>query len=214
VNDSTAARVITEADHDWPAGFRDLDDPPARMFVRGVLPLDAIAVIGSRWANADACSFARALSAALSMPIVAGLAPGIDEAAHNGALDAAQPTVAYVGSGLAALEDPALADAIIAGGGAIASEYPPTLQATEWTRMRRDRLQAAHARAVVLVVSEAEGGAMHTLRYAKALRRPRFVLERDATGNAHAIAEGAFPVPWHVSGAAEQIRSFLLRNAE
>ncbi|MEA2664104.1 MAG: processing protein [Candidatus Eremiobacteraeota bacterium] len=200
--EALGARIVTPADPDWPPGFADLPDPPAFLIVRGPLPPGGTAVIGAREAAEEERVFARTLAAALQRPIVAGLAPGIDEAAHRGALDAGQPTVAYLGSGLARAEDPALAEAIVAGGGALASEYGPAAPATPWTRKRRDRLQAAHASAVVLVVSDAEGGAMHTLRFAREYGRARFVLDAEASGNRIATAEGAAVLPWETAAAA------------
>jgi DNA processing protein len=203
--EALGARIVTPADPDWPPGFADLPDPPAFLTVRGALPRDGIAVIGARDAAAEERAFARALPVALQRPIVAGLAPGIDDAAHRGALDAGQPTVAYLGSGLARAEDPELAEAIVAAGGAVASEYGPAAAATAWTRKRRDRLQAAHASAVVLVVSDAEGGAMHTVRFAQAYGRARFALDAEASGNRIALADGATPLPWEAHAAARTI---------
>jgi predicted Rossmann fold nucleotide-binding protein DprA/Smf involved in DNA uptake len=203
--EALGARIVTPADSDWPPGFADLPDPPAFLTVRGTLPRDGIAVIGARDVAEEERSFARTLAAALQRPIIAGLAPGIDDAAHRGALDAGQPTVAYVGSGLARAEDPALADAIVAAGGAVASEYGHAADATIWTRRRRDRLQAAHARAAVLVVSDADGGAMHTMRFARAYGRDRFALDVGASGNRIALADGATPLPWEAHAAARTI---------
>ena len=77
---------------------------------------------------------------------------------------------------------------------------------------RRDRLQAAHAAAVVLVQSEAEGGAMHALRVAREHGRPRFAFAaRDGdpfAGNALAIAEGAATIPWNFASAGAALPAF------
>ncbi len=205
--EALGARIVTPADPEWPAGFAGLREPPAFLTVRGALPRGGIAVIGARDATAAECGFARALAARLQRPIVAGLAPGIDTAAHRGALDAGRPTVAYLGSGLGRAEDPELADAIVAGGGAVATEYGPAAPASAWTRRRRDRLQAAHADAVVLVASDAEGGAMHAMRFARACGRPRFALDAEASGNRIATTEGALVLPWETNAAAARIRA-------
>jgi DNA processing protein len=202
-------RIVVPSDDDWPAGFADLREAPASLTVRGALARGGIAVVGARDADARACAFARAFAASLHAPIIAGLAPGIDTAAHHGALDAAMPTVAYVAGGLARLEDAALAEAIVSAGGAVASEYGPTASATVWSRMRRDRLQAAHADAVVLVVSDAAGGAMHTLCYARAAGRPCFACTSEASGNALALANGARPLPWDARAAAGAVTASL-----
>jgi DNA processing protein len=208
-----ASRVVTPGDPEWPAGFAELRDPPAFMTVRGALPRGGIAVIGARDADPRLSAFARELAARLGRPIVAGLAPGIDDAAHRGALDVGSPTVAYVGGGLSRLEDSILADAIVAGGGAVASEYASDDEATHRSRIGRDRLQAAHAEALVLIVSDLDGGAMHTLRFARELGRPTFALEIDASGNAAALAAGASPLPCDLIRAAQQIGARLATAA-
>ncbi|MBV8298226.1 MAG: DNA-processing protein DprA [Candidatus Eremiobacteraeota bacterium] len=202
-------RIITRDDHEWPRGLRDLRDPPAFLTVRGVLPAGGIAIVGARDAEEDACAFARRLAARLGRPVISGLARGIDAAAHRGALDAGLPTVAYVGTGLARTFPPEhaeLAATIVACGGALASERSnPNDDATEWSLMRRDRLQAAHAEAVVLIVSDLAGGAMHTMRFARELGRARFVLDGGASGNRAALADGALLLPREADAAASRI---------
>jgi DNA processing protein len=202
------ARIVTPDDGDWPRGFGDLRDPPAFLTVRGALPPGGVAIVGARDANEEACAFARALAARLGRAVISGLARGIDAAAHLGALDAGLPTVAYVGTGLARTFPPEhaeLAETIVARGGALASERPPNDAASDWSLMRRDRLQAAHAEAVVLVVSDLAGGAMHAMRFARELRRPRFVLDDGASGNRAALAAGALLLPRDVDAAASRI---------
>lgn len=186
-----------------------MHDPPPFLAVRGVLPVGGIAIVGARDAEENACAFARALAARLGRPVISGLARGIDAAAHRGALDAGLPTVAYVGTGLARTFPPEhaeLAVTIVARGGALASERSnPNDDATACSLTRRDRLQAAHAGAVVLIVSDLAGGAMHTMRFAREFGRPRFVLDERASGNRAALADGALLLPRDVNAAASRI---------
>jgi DNA processing protein len=204
------ARIVTPDDADWPRGFDDLRDPPAFLTVRGTLPAGGVAIVGARDADEGACAFAHALATRLGRAVISGLARGIDAAAHRGALDASLATVAYVGTGLARTFPPEhaeLAETIVARGGAVAAERPPHDAASDWSLMRRDRLQAAHAAAVVLVVSDDAGGAMHTLRRARELGRARFALDTDASGNRAVLADGAVPLLWDAGDAAETILS-------
>jgi DNA protecting protein DprA len=207
------AHIVTIGDASYPAGFLDLDDPPAFLCVRGTLPQGGIAIIGSRTPPPDAAGFARALAAACGVPVVSGLAKGIDAAAHRGALDASLPTIAYVGTGIGATYPPEhheLEEAIVSGGGAIASDRLPDETVTKSALVHRDRLQAAHARAVVLISSEIDGGAMQTVRVAKELGRARFALEGNGSpeyaGNLRAIAEGATKLPNKIDAALKLIR--------
>ncbi len=197
------ARLVSLGDSEYPAGLRDLRDPPAFVTVRGTLPAqrgaaEGTAIVGTRTPDEESRRLAFALAGRSAPPIVSGLARGIDAAAHAGALAANRPTLAYVGSGLGSTYPPEhaeLAERIVANGGALLSELLPGETVSRWSLVRRDRLQAAHAAAIVLVQSEAAGGALHALRAAKALGRPRFAVSpRDGSryaGNTIAIAEGA-----------------------
>ncbi|HET6896280.1 MAG TPA: DNA-processing protein DprA [Candidatus Baltobacteraceae bacterium] len=202
------AHLLTVAEEGYPAGLLDLDDPPAFLCVRGELPTGGLAIVGSRTPPPAAATFARELAAQCGQPIVSGLAAGVDAAAHHGALDAGISTVAYVGTGLGVTYPPehrALEEEIVSRGGAVASERLPDEPVTKWALVHRDRLQAAHADATVLIASEIDGGAMQTMRFAKTLERPRFVLDAQGqaeyAGNVQARADGAIALPFDVKGA-------------
>jgi len=208
------ARLIVLGDPDYPPGLRDLRAPPPFLCVRGTLPAAGVAIVGACGASRAAGGFAFALAARLGCAVVSGLARGIDAAAHRGALAAGLPQVAYVGTGIAQTYPPehaALADAIVAAGGGLASERLPDEPLTRWSLVARDRLQAAHARVVVLVESDIEGGAMHTLRFARELGRPCFAADSEASGNCAALANGALPLPDDAESAAALILQHLAR---
>jgi DNA processing protein len=210
--ESIGARLVTPSDDDWPRGFADLTDPPAFLAVRGTLAAGGVAIVGARDAIEEDRAFAHALAVRLRQPVVSGLARGIDAAAHRGALDAGVPTVAYVGTGIAQTYPPEhaeLGEEIVRGGGALAAERPPHDGVTRWSLVRRDRLQAAHAAATVLIVSDAGGGAMHTMDFARGCGRPRFALDCEASGNVAAVAAGAERLPRDVEAAASRILGLL-----
>lgn len=216
-------RVVALGDAEYPAGLRELSDPPAFLTVRGTLPSrsrwrEGTAIVGTRTPDGAALSLARAFAGLVAGPVVSGLALGIDGAAHEGALAAGVPTLAYVGNGLARMYPPehrALAERIVAGGGALLSEALPDEAVTKWSLVRRDRLQAAHAVAVVLVASEPGGGAMHALEAARRLGRARFAFEPRASdtygGNERALAGGADALPWDAELAAERVANLLMQ---
>jgi DNA processing protein len=211
--EALGGRVIGLGDGEYPAGLRDLGDPPPFLFAIGTLPARGFrtgsAIVGSRTASEQGRTFAFELAQQVAAPIVSGLALGIDAAAHEGALAADVPTIAYVGNGLGATYPPEhgeLAERIVASGGAILTEYLPGEPVTRWSLVRRDRLQAAHVATVLLVESDASGGAMHTIAAAKKLGRVAYACEpraiNDDAGNRIAIDGGAHPLPWNSSTAA------------
>lgn len=207
------ARIVAIGDADYPQQFLQLSDAPAFLCVRGKLPSSGIAIAGSRTPPPEAATFAYEFARALKEAVISGLALGVDAAAHRGALSAAMPTVAYVGHGFGATYPPEhgeLENAIVASGGAIATERLPGESVTRWSLVKRDRLQAAHARVVVMVCSEVDGGAMHTLKFARELGRRCYVVrppqigsqgERFWAGNVRALAEGATALPLDVNEA-------------
>jgi DNA protecting protein DprA len=210
------ARLVTILDESYPAGLLDLDDPPAFLCVRGSLPQAGVAIVGSRTPPSEAAAFAREFAAQCGIPVVSGLAAGVDAAAHHGALDAGAATVAYVGTGLGVTYPPehrSLEEEIVARGGAVASERLPDEPVTKWALVHRDRLQAAHALATVLIASEIDGGAMQTMRFAKTLGRTRFVLDAQGTslyaGNVQARADGAIALPFDVKAALRILHANL-----
>lgn len=210
------AREIATTDPEYPRGLHELADPPP-LWVLGRVPQNGVAVVGSRTPSHAAARFAFQFARRFGTPIVSGLALGIDGAAHRGALAAGLPTLAYVGTGIDLIFPPeheSLQADILAVGGGIATEERPGAQASAESLVRRDRLQAAHARGIILIATEPEGGAMQTMRFARQLGRPRFALEPDGTalthGNAIAIAEGALPLPWDLARACSLVAQGLV----
>lgn len=188
-----------------------------KLYVRGRLRKDGIAIIGSRTPPPKATAFAYELAARIGETVVAGLAPGIDAAAHRGALAAGNPTLAFVGYGFGCTDPPEhreLEEAIVEAGGAVATLLAPGTPVSEESRIARDRLQVEYSRAVVLVCSEIGGGAMHTMQFARELARPRFAIAPPNStsawaGNAKSIADGATPLPFDLVRALWELRVAL-----
>lgn len=129
---------------------------------------------GERVAHELAADLARA-----GVVVVSGLAPGIDCAAHAGALASDGATVAVLGEGLSAFAASVrgrrrrLAAALRARG-ALLSPYAPVLPARGWMFVRRNALIAALARAVVVVEAPRGSGALITAADARRLGRLLF----------------------------------------
>ncbi|MBV8499942.1 MAG: DNA-processing protein DprA [Candidatus Eremiobacteraeota bacterium] len=189
----------------------------SNLFVRGTLPSGGVAIVGSRTPPPAAAAFAYELAFRIGEPVIAGLALGVDAAAHRGALDAGVPTIAFVGYGFGRTYPPENAELeaeILRGGGAIATRVSSWTPVTDEALIGRDRLQAEHARAVVLVCSEIDGGAMHTMAFARKLGRPRYAVAPPVgaqslpqwAGNVACIAGGATPLPFDVDAALVRLK--------
>src|SRR4051812_19286161 len=126
-------RIVDGTDADFPILLGRIFDPPPVLYVRGRLLAaegeTSVAIVGARAATPGGVSLARAMArdlASSGATVVAGLARGIDTAAHLGALDAGGRTVAVLGCGIDRVYPPenvGLARAIERAG-AIVSEFP------------------------------------------------------------------------------------------
>jgi DNA processing protein len=129
--------------------------------------------------------------------VVSGLAPGIDTAAHQGALSAGR-TIAVLGSGLGK-PYPAGSERLmedIAQHGAVFSEFPWEMPGTQWTFPRRNRIIAGLALAIVVVEAPERSGALITADYALAqgkevLAVPGPITSEASRGTNRLIQDGA-----------------------
>jgi len=199
-------RWITPEDPGYPPALEALSDPPLGLFVRGVLPREAgVAVVGSRGATPYGRQVARMLGETLSragLPVVSGMARGVDRAAHEGALTGGGPTVAVWGTGPDRVYPPEhgpLAESIVTGGGALATEFPPGTPPRPHHFPRRNRIIAGLSRAVVVVEARARSGALNTARQALDEGRdvwavPGSILSELSVGPNALIRMGARPL--------------------
>jgi DNA processing protein len=159
----------------YPPLLREIWDPPVLLFYRGRLPNPEIplaAIVGTRHPSPagqiEAYTIAKALAKA-GIPVVSGLALGIDAMAHRGNSDGGAPTVAVLGSGLDEIypaTNRTLARRILEQGGALLSEYPPGTKPRKWHFPARNRIIAALARGTLIVEAPEFSGALITARFA------------------------------------------------
>lgn len=177
--------TTTVTPENFPPQLGDLSNPPKQLYCQGMLDLakitNAVAVVGTRQASEYGLKFARELGyflASKDIPVISGLALGVDTAAHEGALEAKGPTVAVLGTGLDIVyprENKKLFERM-ASQGLLITEFPLGQPPDKWTFPARNRIVAALARALVVVESDLEGGAMITADMAQKLGRRIFAL--------------------------------------
>jgi DNA processing protein len=171
-------------------GFRDGRDTPEMLpglwqcGDASALGRPSVAIVGTRAATAHgrrvATRFARELSAA-GCCIISGLALGIDAAAHAGALEAGAPTIGVLGGGHERFfpeRNAALAERMIAEGGAVLSPFAPDAIARPFQFLARNGVVAALADAVVVIEAPQRSGALNTAAWA-AGRIPVFAVPGD-----------------------------------
>jgi DNA processing protein len=199
--------VLLHTDAGYPPRLRHLADPPPLLFLRGdpaLLVTTGVAIVGSRRATARGRSVARKLGAAVAregVPVVSGMALGVDGEAHRGALDVSGPTIAVLGRGADAPYPPAhrgLFRDILREGLAV-SEFPPGTPALPHHFPRRNRILAALARAVVVVEAGEKSGALITVEHALDLGLDVFAVPGPidlpaCRGSNGLLADGAQPL--------------------
>ncbi|MDO8560279.1 MAG: DNA-processing protein DprA [bacterium] len=193
-------------DPTFPARLRHIPDPPIALFCRGQLRSEelGVAVVGTRRASDYGRQMAEQLAADLAaagVTVVSGLALGIDTCAHTGATRARGRTVAVLGGGIdpPTLYPPSnarLAERIIAGGGAVVSEYLPGTPSMPYRFPLRNRIIAGWGLATVVVEAPMKSGAMITARLSLEYNREVFAVPGRATdpnaeGPNHLLARGA-----------------------
>lgn len=196
------ARLIRCDSPLYPAALREIDGAPPILWVRGDpawLSKDPVAVIGARNASSLGLRMARGMSAGLGEAghtIVAGLARGIDTAAHNAALPTG--TIAVMAGGVDVIypaENVVLA-AQIAEKGALVSEQPPGTEPQARHFPTRNRIVSGLSLAVVVIEAAHRSGTLITAKNAldqgrEVMAVPGHPMDARASGCNQLIRDGA-----------------------
>ena len=196
----------------WPALLKEIPKKarPGRLFIKGTPPpKDAliISIVGTRnptsYGRDAAHEIAREL-AGRGIILASGLAMGIDSIIHRAALEAGAPTLAVLGSGLNEdvlypKENLDLAQKIVAGGGALISEYEDAQKPELWTFPQRNRIIAGIAKVVIVIEAGEKSGALITARFAAEFGRevmalPGSIFHSQSAGTNALIKDGASPI--------------------
>ncbi len=165
-------------DSAYPARLKELASPPAAIWATGDLRANVVvAIVGSRKATGEGAEFAYQLAfevAARGGVVVSGGARGIDAAAHRGALAAGGRTWAVAPNGSGRFYPPqhkTLFDEIAHSSGAMIWPFPPGTPPTQGNFLRRNRVLAALAHAVVVPQAAFPSGALGAVAQARAIGR-------------------------------------------
>lgn len=190
-------------DH-FPALLAEIPDPPLGLFVRGTFPAAPIslAVVGTRKPSLYGQHVTRDLVGALAehrIPIISGLALGIDGLAHETVLEHNGATIAVLAAGLDQIYPSLharLAEQIVERGGALASEFPPGVPALKHHFPIRNRLIAGMTNGTLVTEAPRSSGALLTAELALGYDRDVFAVPGPITnptsaGTNHLLKRGA-----------------------
>ncbi len=197
-NPNLPARAIcTLGDADYPESLFATEDPPLLLYLEGARQLlengglaaaskQCLAMVGSRnptpQGRENARQFAKFLRES-GLTIVSGLALGVDECAHQGALEAdAQPstaaTIAVVGTGLDQVYPRSSKDLAhrIAHSGIMVSEFPLGTPPLAANFPKRNRIISGLSLGTLVVEAAVASGSLITARLASEQGREVFAI--------------------------------------
>ena len=200
--------IVTWFDEDYPASLREIDKPPAILFLSGDRSLlsspKTVGIVGTRTPSDYAARMTFDIAADLAAcgaVVVSGMAYGIDGAAAAGTLAAGGKTIAVLGCGLD-MTYPAKHAKLrreIEQSGLVVSEYPPGSPPERYHFPERNRIISGLSAGVFVAEGTLQSGAMITAEYAEKQGRHLFALPGRldspfAEGPIKLMKEGARPV--------------------
>jgi DNA processing protein len=202
-----AVQILDIADARYPELLRHIKSPPKRLYCRGdisILKKRLVALVGARrcseygkWA---ALTLGRKL-VAQGIPVVSGMANGIDTWAHTGALKGDGPTVAVLGCGIDICYPKSNRTLMeeIERRGLIISEYPPGTHPERFTFPARNRIISGISVATVIVEAGAASGSLITAGHAAEQGREIYAMPGNidrpgSLGCNCLIRDGAIPL--------------------
>src|SRR4051794_6138783 len=214
-----AARLAAVCRHaeGYPRALADTPAPPAVLHGAGPVAAQlfdgmdtwageraAVAIVGARRCSEYGREVARSLGRGLGaagVPVLSGMALGVDSAAHEGALETGGATIAVLGCG-ADVSYPAskrLLHARLGETGGVVSELPPGFAPRRWCFPVRNRVIAGLASLTVVVEGGERSGSLITARLARDMGRdvgavPGRVTQAAASGANALLYDGAYVI--------------------
>ncbi|MBQ9890204.1 MAG: DNA-processing protein DprA [Firmicutes bacterium] len=204
---SYTIRQLRIDDADYPVHLRSISKAPQLLYYIGDISLIStplIGIVGTRRSSPYGRWAAKEIASAVArcgIPVVSGMAEGIDSAAHWGCLEAGTGTVAVLGTGI---DIPYPESNIrlyntIAHKGLILSEYAPGTIGWKGNFPERNRIISGLSKSVVVVEGALKSGSMITARLALEQGRDVFAVpgninQPNSVGVNKLICDGAEPI--------------------
>lgn len=220
---SAGSTLLTWLSPEYPLYLKEIPKPPPLLYLKGEIRRSdqwAVAVVGTRRVTPYGRQVTRDLVAGLArsnVTIVSGLARGIDAIAHQAALEAGGRTVAVLGSGIDQIYPPenlGLAESIVAGHGAIVSEYGLGVKPEARNFPPRNRIISGLSLGVVVVEAGERSGALITADFAIEQDRDVFAIPGNinspASKGTNRIIQGGAKLVRSVDDILEELNLTML----
>ena len=171
--------ILIKGEKNFPISLETIPDCPEVLYAIGNISLlnqKCISIVGTRKAstfgNDLAYNFANSLSKN-GIVVVSGLAFGIDQSAHKGALEFGN-TIAVIAGGFKVAINSGnikIFEKIINSGGLVITEYEDNTPPQSFTFLARNRLIAGLSLATIVVEAPIKSGALNTAMHANRYER-------------------------------------------
>lgn len=204
--EKAGVKFITVENKAYPKRLLNLYDKPMWLYLKGEFPADeehSVAIVGSRAATNYGKGLAELLSNSLAkrnINIISGMALGIDEYAHRGALKhKGAKTYAVLGCGINVCypkENFDIYSQIAEGRGGIISEYTPKSNALKHNFPVRNRIISGLSDIIIVAEAREKSGSMITVKHAlnqgkEVYALPGRITDPMSRGCNRLISEGA-----------------------
>lgn len=196
-------RYLPLEDRLYPERLKEITGCPYALYIKGELPdlTRAAAIVGSRRISPYGRKMAADLGTVLGrhgIPVVSGMARGVDSLAQEACLDAGGTTVAVLGCGVDVCYPEELHDLYgrIMENGCILSEFPPGTPPLPTHFPARNRIISGLSEVVAVVEAAEKSGSLITADMALEQGRDVFAVpgrvgDRNSSGCNRLIAQGA-----------------------
>ena len=158
----------------YPTVLRDVRESPAILYWQGKLETEekGVSIVGSREASPAAIEASFQLAKSLAqrgIPVISGLARGIDTAAHEGAIAAGGRTIAIMGTGLdrtSPVANRALREKIQTEDGLVLSQFEPGAPVKRFNFPMRNAVMSGYGLATIVMAATEKSGTRHQVRAA------------------------------------------------
>lgn len=214
----SGVRVIFEHAKDYPEKLKNIYHPPFALYYIGKLPKErlTVAIVGARRCSEYGYYMARKLGEALGhsrIPVISGLAEGIDAAGQMGTLKGGGETYAVLGCGVDICypkQNVKLYETIKKQGGII-SELPPQTTPKPYHFPARNRIISGLADVIVIAEAKKKSGSLITAEHALEQGKDIYVFPGRTTD---ALSYGCNALIQQGAGIILSVEEFLKQLSE
>ncbi len=171
---SLGVQMTFIGDEDYPINLNYIEDPPLMLYYLGNLQKDdmyGISMVGSRKCTSYGAWACKEIARDLSrngIPIISGLAYGIDKISHETSLENKNRTIGVIGNGIDVIYPKTHRDLYerVSRNGAVVSEYPLGTTPKNYNFPYRNRIISGIGQGVVVVEAMKKSGTLITANYA------------------------------------------------